>query len=68
MNKDDPTGDIYKILDKAGLNAGNLLDSKQPMSRIVNSIRTKITADFKEYIERREKRPRKIEIDQDDLR
>ena len=50
----DPTGDLYEMMDHAGLNAGNLLASRAPMSKIVNTIRARLAADLKEYIEKRQ--------------
>ena len=50
----DPTGDIYKLLDEAGLNGGNLLDSSRPMAKIVNQVRTDLAMKLKSYIVRRD--------------
>lgn len=68
----DPTGELYALLDQAGLDAGRLLDSKKSMSKIVNEIRTKFVVKAKAYIVRRDhdmfnagfqsKEPRKIEV------
>jgi hypothetical protein len=50
----DPIGDIYRILDQAGLSGGTLLNGKQPILTIVNGIRTKIAKLLNEYVMSRE--------------
>ena len=42
--------DIYEILDKAGLNAGNLLHGSKSMQTIVIKIRLNIAMDVTKYI------------------
>lgn len=51
---EDPTADIYKLMDEAGLDAGTMLDSKMGMSQIVSKVRTQMAQKFKSYIVRRD--------------
>jgi hypothetical protein len=50
----DPTADIYAVLDKAGLNAGNIMTARQSTAKTVLEIRQNIVKLLKEYIEERE--------------
>ncbi len=38
----DPTPDIYKIMDRAGLDSANVYNAKKSMAKIINEIRTSI--------------------------
>lgn len=53
--QDDPTGDLYKLMDEAGLNGGNLMDTKRSQARIINEIRTTLAAKLRDYIVSRDK-------------
>lgn len=59
---DDPTPEIYRIMDQAGLDATKLLATRLPMSSIVNRIRVQIARDVAAYIEDRERPARRIEV------
>jgi hypothetical protein len=60
---DDPTAEIYAAMDRAGLEATNLLATRKPMSQIVNGIRVQLAAELKQLIEDRErKEPKHIEV------
>jgi len=50
----DPSADIYKLLDDAGLNAGNLLTSRKSLSTLVSEIRVRIATNITQYIIERE--------------
>lgn len=50
--KDDPTAELYRILDRAGLDGGTLMNSKKAHSMIVNEIRTKLVMELRSYFTR----------------
>ncbi len=50
----DPTADIYKMLDDAGLQGPNLLGTKEPFAKIINRVRTQLAMELKSYIVRRD--------------
>jgi hypothetical protein len=50
----DPSGELYEILDRAGLSAGHLLSGKKSMPKLVNEIRSKLVTELRDYIERRD--------------
>ena len=52
--KQDPTADIYKILDEVELTAGHLLATREPMAKIVTTMRGEIVRKMKLLIEERE--------------
>lgn len=74
----DPRQDIYRLLDRAGLNGTTFLTSKKPMARIVADMRSQLVGELHTYITTRDKaminkglaqsETRKIEVrDEDDL-
>lgn len=60
--KTDPSDEIYRIMDKAGLDATTILAARQSMTKTVNQIRMKIAKDLKVYIENREAPAKRIEV------
>lgn len=52
----DPTADIYKIMDEAGLDAINFLSGKKSMSKIVREVRAKLLTEIVAYIKKQEER------------
>ena len=50
----DPTGDLYRLMDEAGLTETNLKNSKKGFSAIVNSIRTSLAMKGRSYITQRD--------------
>lgn len=52
--KDDPTGDLYTIMDKAGMTGGNLLQGKVAMVTLVNKMRQRMHRLLSDYIEKRD--------------
>lgn len=50
----DPTDDIYRLLDDAGLRSAALLATREPMTKIIESMRNEIARQFKDYLKRRE--------------
>lgn len=50
----DPSPDIYKMLDRAGLTASDILMGKQSTAKTVVQIRVKIVEEFKKYMAGRE--------------
>lgn len=46
----DPSPDIYAMLDKAGLTAGDLLSTRKPMAKIVTEIRVSIVKQVGVYL------------------
>lgn len=69
---EDPTADLYKLMDEAGLNTSAVFDSKKSMSKIVTEIRGALAMKLKAYVVRRDhvmfnqgtesKQSRKIEV------
>lgn len=53
-NSPDPIIEIYELMDKAGLTTSGMFNSKKPMAKIVEDVRSKLAKDFKALIERRE--------------
>jgi len=53
MNR-DPTPDLYKIMDEAGLESGNFLTGKKSMVKIVTEVRMKLVNQLVAYIKERE--------------
>lgn len=53
MNK-DPSEEIYRIMDKAGLDTGTFLDGKKGMSQIISAVRMKLHDELVKYIQQRE--------------
>jgi len=46
----DPTPDLYRIMDEAGLDAGSFLTGKKSMSRIVTEVRAKLLTRLIAYL------------------
>lgn len=51
---EDPTPELYLLMDQAGLDATALLSSKKSMSATVSTLRTQLAAKLKSYIVRRD--------------
>lgn len=67
MAHDDPTPDIYAIMDRAGLNGATIFATRKPIAQIINTIRTEMARELKAYIEERERpAPKTIEIKEQD--
>lgn len=49
---DDPTAELYKMLDEAGLTPGPLMNIKKPHAQIVNEIRSAVVMRLRSYITR----------------
>ncbi len=49
----DPTADLYKIMDEAGLDAVNFLSGKKSMSRIVSEVRINLHQALTAYLKER---------------
>jgi hypothetical protein len=43
--------DIFKIMDEAGLNAANILTTREPVQKLVNKIRMDIAREVIKFIE-----------------
>lgn len=64
----DPSADIYAAMDRAGLDAATVYNTKKPMSQIINGIRTRLAAELKQLIEDRERpEPKHIEVQTPDV-
>lgn len=50
----EPSTDIYRMLDKAGLTNADFTTTRAPMRQIVEVVRNSITQQFKQYLEQRE--------------
>ncbi len=50
----DPTTDLYRIMDEAGLDSSKFLTGKKSMSRIVTEVRAKLLTGLITYIKQRE--------------
>lgn len=48
------TADIYDMLDKAGVTAGEILNSRESIQIIINRVRTKLANEIKDYIEKKD--------------
>jgi hypothetical protein len=46
----DPSADVYKMMDKAHLNAGHILTAKQSTAKTIEQIRTSIAKQVTDYI------------------
>lgn len=51
---DDPTPDIYKAMDRAGLQASTFYNTRKSMDRIVLEVRMKLLEEVKTLIDKRE--------------
>ena len=54
VNKPDPTADIFLMMDQAGLSVPSLMDTKRPISKIVNKVRMDLAASLTAYIIKRD--------------
>lgn len=58
--QNDPLGEIYAAMDRAGLNTGTLTRGGESMTTIVSKLRSKLANEMKALIERREAKPPEI--------
>lgn len=52
--EDDPTPELYAILDEAKLSGGTFLQGKKNMTQIVNEIRADLVMKLRSYVKRRD--------------
>jgi len=50
----DPTDDLYRIMDNAGLRAPQILASREPMSKHIQKLRDDLSRQLRAYIAIRE--------------
>lgn len=50
----EPSTDIYRMLDEAGLTHADLTTTRLPMRKIIEVVRNNIMQQFKQYLEQRE--------------
>jgi hypothetical protein len=51
----DRQADFYRMMDQAGLNGTDILVPRKPIQQIINSIRTSLALQLKDYVEQIEK-------------
>lgn len=56
MKTNDPTADLYALMDKAKLTGSNFLQSKTGMTKLIIEARTALAVELKAYIEAREEK------------
>lgn len=54
MVRIDPLDDIYRMFDEVGLSGTKLLVTREPMVKMVNTMRSELAQKLKLYIEQRE--------------